>query len=807
MTSAEIADRLRRALGSQYEIRREVGRGGMATVFLAEDLKHRRAVALKVLSAELAESLGAERFRREIATSAKLQHPHILTVLDSGETSEGLLWFTMPYVDGESLRARLERERQLPLEDAVGITREVALALDFAHGNGVVHRDIKPENILLTRDRQALVADFGIARALTSPSGRETLTATGITLGTPAYMSPEQAAGDRAVDARSDIYSLGAVCYEMLVGEPPFTGPTAQAILAKVLSGDAPSVRQSRPAVPEDVDSAIRRALAPVPADRFATSTQLANALEAGVRGGAPSRVASAGGPASRRLLPGPRRMRPGFAFLGLGFLLGIGALFAWRARSGTPGAKVASLAVMPFANGDTDANTEYLSDGLTESLIASLTHVPGLRVKSRSSVFHYKGKDVDLEQAGTALGVPALVTGRVVPRGDSIEVSAELVEARDNTELWGHRYGGKRADIITIEEQIAGDLAAALRGSLTDSAKRQVTQQGTRDREAYELYLRGRYAWNKRTLPDIRSAIVYFDQAIARDPGYAEAYSGLADAYVVLPQYFDTSSDDIPKADAAARKALELDPGLAHPHAVLGVNAMEYHWDFAAGEAEFKRAFALDESDPTAHQWYAECLALLGGREDEAIAENDRARALDPLSPIIRASGGDVLIRARRFDQSMARLQTLLAENPTFGLAHAFLAEAYTGKRMYAEAIAEYVTLDSLSPTGPGGIANGLAMQRAYRAGGERAALRTALSFERAQVRKGLTPPYFVATTAAQLGDRDEAFRWLDSAYRSRFWLMVGLKTDYQLDSLRSDPRFAALVRKIGLPTVAARP
>jgi TolB-like protein/Tfp pilus assembly protein PilF len=481
--------------------------------------------------------------------------------------------------------------------------------------------------------------------------------------------------------------------------------------------------------------------------------------------------------------------------------LLGIGALFALRSRNATPGAKVESLAVMPFANGDGDPRTEYLSDGITESLIASLTHVPGLRVKSRSSVFHYRGKDVDLQRAGTALAVPALVTGRVVPRGDSVEVSAELVEVRDNTELWGQRYSGKSGDIITIEERIAGDLAAALRGSLTDSTKERVTRQGTHDREAYELYLRGRYAWNKRTLSDIRSSISYFEQAIAKDPGYAQAYSGLADAYVVLPQYADTSSDDIPKADAAARKALELDPALAHPHAVLGANAIEYHWDFPAGEAEFKRALALDESDPTAHQWYAECLALLGGREEEAIAENDRARALDPLSPIISASGGDVLIRAGRLNESVARLRTVLAEYPTFALAHVFLAEAYFGKHMYPEAIAEYVKLDSLSPMGQGALGEGLAMQRAYRAGGERAALRASLSFQREQWRKGLTPPYFVAATAAELGERDEAFRWLDSAYKARFWLMVGLKTDYQLDSLHSDPRFTVLARKIGLP------
>ncbi len=340
MTQAELLARLQAALAAQYTIGREIGRGGMATVYLAEDLKHRRPVALKVLHLELAETLGPERFRREITFAAKLQHPHILTVLDSGETADGLLWFTMPFVEGESLRNRLRRERQLSSEDAVRITREVAQALDYAHRHGVIHRDVKPENILLTADGQALVADFGIARTLRNHTGEHPITGTGIAIGTPTYMSPEQASGDSHIDARTDVYGLAAVCFEMLVGEPPFTGATSQAILAKVLSGDTPSVRRTRPAAPPGIDAAIQKALSPVPADRFATPVLFAQALEAAERSGATGAVtqsavsAESRPPAMPLPVAGSRRPFPaGVALLGLGFVIGVGVLFAWRSH------------------------------------------------------------------------------------------------------------------------------------------------------------------------------------------------------------------------------------------------------------------------------------------------------------------------------------------------------------------------------------------------------------------------------------------------------------------------------------------
>jgi eukaryotic-like serine/threonine-protein kinase len=400
VTAGGDRDSLQAALGATYALEREIGRGGMATVYLARDTKHHRPVALKVLHPELAASLGPERFRREITFAAGLQHPHVLTVLDSGETADGQLWFTMPYVEGESLRARLTRERQLPVEEAVRITREVGGALDFAHRRGVIHRDIKPENILLTTDGQALVADFGIARAL-GPSGSDTLTDAGTAVGTPAYMSPEQAAGERALDARTDTYSLAAVLYEMLAGEPPFTGPTAQAVVAKRLSSEPPSVRRSRPTVSESMDAAIRKALAVVPADRFGTTADFVKALDAAQISGA-TVAATAGSAAPAKT---GRRAPVGAALLGLGFLIGVGVLFAWRGRGSPPdGAGPVRVAVLPFENlGDTaDA---YFADGLTDAVRGKLTAVPGLAVIAPASSAQYRHTTKTPQQISAELG------------------------------------------------------------------------------------------------------------------------------------------------------------------------------------------------------------------------------------------------------------------------------------------------------------------------------------------------------------------------------------------------------------------
>jgi TolB-like protein len=455
---------------------------------------------------------------------------------------------------------------------------------------------------------------------------------------------------------------------------------------------------------------------------------------------------------------------------------------------------------VLPFANGGGDANTDYLSDGITESLIGNLAHVPQLKVKSRNSVFRYKGKDVDAQKAGNDLGVSALVIGRVVPRRDSIEVSAELTDVRDNTEIWGQHYSGKNADILALQQQIASDIADKLRSKLSTSEKQQVTKQGTQNPEAYELYLRGRYSWNKRTPSDIATAISYFNQAISKDPGYALAYSGLADAYSIMPNFGGTPSENYPKANAAARKALELDASLARPHAVLGSSEIEYEWDFAGGEAEFKKAFELDPNDATAHQWYADEIASTGGREQEALAEMNRAHQLDPLSPAISADTGVIHFFARQYDEAIVICKKLANENPTFAQAHSCLIGAYWGKRMYPQVIEEWKSYGQLS-----GDRNesefASAMEQGFRSAGWKGALTKGIETRQAQRKTGYSSAYVIAQLYADFGDADQAFRWLNTAYQERDFFLFGLKTDFLFDPLHSDPRFAELVRKVGLP------
>ncbi len=460
------------------------------------------------------------------------------------------------------------------------------------------------------------------------------------------------------------------------------------------------------------------------------------------------------------------------------------------------------SVAVLPFTNEQRGANTDYLSDGITESLIASLAHLPQLKVRSRDSVFRYKGKDIGVQTAGTNLRVSVVVSGRVMQHGDTIEVSAELTDVRDNSEIWGHRYVGKHTDLISLQQQMAGDIAARLRSTLKSADRQQITNEGTLDPEAYSLYLKGRYAFNSRSYANVRTAISYFDQAIARDPEDALAYSGLADAYSVLPFFGANPRECSPKSNAAARKALELDPSLAHPHAILGTNEMQYDWDFAGGESEFRKAFELDPNDATAHQWYAENLAALGGREQEALAEINKARELDPQSPIIRRVIGSVLVAARRFDEAIAVCRQLENEDPTNALAHDCLGYAYWGKRMYAEAVNEWKAYGQASGN-PEDIEFTAALDRGFHSAGWNRALTDVIAVVEAQHRSSYYSPLMIARYYSDLGDKEKAFAWLNIAYREHDWLLMGLNTQFQLDPLRSDPRFAELVSRVGLPKI----
>lgn len=458
------------------------------------------------------------------------------------------------------------------------------------------------------------------------------------------------------------------------------------------------------------------------------------------------------------------------------------------------------SVAVLPFTNERGDANADYLSDGITESLIGNLAHVPQLKVRSRDSVFRYKGKDTEVRTVGSNLGVAVVVSGRVMLQGDSVVVSTEMTDVRDNTEIWGHRYTGKSANIISLQQQIAGDIAGKLRSTLSPAARQQVINQGTQDAEAYSLYLKGRYAWNKRTRADLETAVSDFNQAIAEDPEYSLAYSGLADTYSVLPFFGANPNEMLAKSNAAARKSLELDSTLAHPHAVLGSNEMGYEWDFAGGEAEFKKAIELDPNDATAHQWYAESLSNLPGREEEALAEINRAHQLDPLSPIISRVMGGIQVTIRHYDEGISVCKELANENPTFATAHDCLAYAYWGKQMYPQVIEEWKVYGQLDGNADD-IDFAAALDQGFRSSGWKGALAQAIKSVQARRKTKYYSPYIIARLYADVGDKEQAFQWLDTAYREHDFLLVGLAIEFQFDPLRSDPRFAELLRKVGFP------
>jgi serine/threonine-protein kinase len=650
----------------------------MATVFLARDVKHDRPVALKVLLPELAASLGPDRFQREIRLAAGLQHPHILTVHDSGETA-GQLWFTMPFVEGESLRDRLRRERQLSVEDAVQIAREAARALDYAHQRGVIHRDIKPENILLTKDGSTLVADFGIARAL---GADEHLTQTGMSVGTPAYMSPEQAAGDRNLDGRTDIYSLGAVLYEMLAGESPYAGPTVQAMLLKRLTDPVPSVRRVRPTVPEAIDHAIQKALAPVLADRYATAGQLAQALQAA---GSPTATPTAisipapalAAPAASSPSPGvnPRRVPVGAITLSLGFLIGLGVLFAWRrthpaAEAGSPG-EAKLLAVLPFENlgGPED---EYFADGITDEVRGKLSAVPGLHVIASGSASQYKHTTKSPQAIGRELGVDYLLVGKIrwekgAGGASRVRVSPELVEVTPGaaaTTKWQQPFDAALNDVFQVQADIASRVAQALDVAIGAGQREALAEKPTANLAAYDAFLKGEGAGVGSDVPSQRRAIEFYEQAVALDSTFEQAWAHLSRAHALVYYLGAPTAADAEAARAAAERAVALGPGRADGQLAIGA----YHH---LVRGDLTRAVAAYETGLRLAPESAELLAALAraemslGRWDGALDHFRRAQALDPRSGNIAWRLATELLWLRRYPEALDATQRGLAIAP----------------------------------------------------------------------------------------------------------------------------------------------
>jgi TolB-like protein len=655
------------ALADRYRIERELGRGGMATVYLARDLRHDRPVALKVLHPELAAALGPERFQREIRMAARLQHPHILAVHDSGET-DGRLWFTMPYVEGESLRDRLTRERQLPVKDAVRLTRETALALDFAHRHGTVHRDIKPENILLV-DGQALVADFGIARALAG-EGDAKLTETGLAIGTPAYMSPEQAAGDRNLDARTDIYSLGTVLYEMLAGEPPFTGPTAQSMIARRLTESPRPLREVRDTIPESVAQAALKALAKSPADRFATAAEFARALEAAPTTGTQP-VAQAHAPAGRRRVP------PLALALGVGFVLGLGVLFGWLRTHGPgdadTGAGPRLLAVLPFQNLG-DSTDEYFADGITDEVRGKLATLPGLQVIASSSAGEYKGTTKSPQVIAKELGVSYLLLGKIrwekQPGGRSrVRVSPELVQVAPGgtpTTKWQRAFDASITDVFQVQADIASRVAQALNLALEDNTQQQLAAKPTQNLAAYDAYLKGVEAINKGGTPlALRQGLDHFERAVALDTGFAQAWARLSDAASLLAVSSVAAPELSSRSLYAARRALALAPDRPEGHVALGNYYRRVEGDFQKAVEEYDAG--LNPGAPN-----AELLRYKGIAEqnlahyDSSAALLRKAYLLDPRSSSTANTYAGALRYLRRYTEAREADDRAVALEPT---------------------------------------------------------------------------------------------------------------------------------------------
>jgi serine/threonine protein kinase/tetratricopeptide (TPR) repeat protein len=831
---------------SHYRIVSKIGAGGMGEVYLAQDTRLDRKVALKILPAKVASNRDRmDRFVREAKSAAALSHPNIAQIFEIGE-HEGTHFIAMEFVEGVTLREKIYRERT-ELRKLLRYLQHVAEGLAKAHAVGIVHRDLKPDNIMITRDGHAKILDFGLAKLIEATVPKpdregglsEVATAVmpqhstpGVIMGTVGYMSPEQAQGKtNEIDQRSDIFSFGCILFEAATRHKAFEGDSVVKSLHSLIYEPAPQIKDLNPSAPVDLQRIIRRCLAKDPEDRYQSIKEVAielkelrRELETGAdfdttvppvgsatarstdgdstvqstaarAGSIPPTVSSA-----EYLLSGIRKnKRSAGVVLAILFVLISGASYwAFKYRGSASGGTEAinSIAVLPFQNKSADADTDYLSDGLAESLIFRLSQLPGLKVSPTTSVMRYKGKDTDIAKVASELGVDAVMTGRLVKRGDNLNITVELVDIRNNKSLWGEQYERKMSDLLATQREIAAAITQKLQLKLAGSDTKGITKRYTDNNEAYQLYLKGRFYFARRTDEDIRRSIELFQQAIKLDPNFALAYVGVSESYNVMPSYpYMSPNEANPLAKAAVVRALEIDPDLPEAHTVAGMIAATYDWDWVKAEREFKRSLELDPNLAITHYRYAWVYLSPMGRHDEAIAEMKRAMELEPLSLVQGANFAAVYLYARQFDKALDQAKKTYDLDPSMVTGQNWMCHSYDVNGMYAESLAISEKATQLNRSLLAGLGY------AYAKSGRRQEAEAVLKQWKEIEKTKYVANYWIAIVHAALGENDAAFAELEKAYREHDWFLQRLKTDPFMDPLRGDPRFKDLVRRLGLP------
>jgi TolB-like protein/tRNA A-37 threonylcarbamoyl transferase component Bud32/Tfp pilus assembly protein PilF len=782
----DLRNDLQAELGASYTVERELGGGGMSRVFLAEEAALGRRVVVKVLPPDLSTGVNVDRFRREVRLAAQLQHPHIVPLLTAGDAG-GTLYYTTPFIAGETLRQRLTRERQLSTADAVRLTCEIAEALAYAHSQGVVHRDVKPENVLLS-DGHALLTDFGIAKAIEHARGN-TLTVTGLAIGTPQYMAPEQAEGAGEIDGRADVYALGCLLYELLVGQPAFTGSTAQAIVAQHFAAPFPHVNHSRPDVPPGVDRAIQRATAKSPLDRWATASEFAQSLREGAE---PPRL-DVFGPAT-----GGSQYRRGSRILVLGLvvvsLVAVAGFVVWPRMHATK----ASIAVVPFVSLNHAAEDLPFGEGMAMEITDVLGRIPGLNVKAASLSREASVREPDPQRTGQLLHVASLLQGTIQRSGDRVHVSAQLVSVADGFSQWTGKYDFDFKDVFAVQDTIARAIAAELRVKLGAPQQSQLARAATTNADAHALYLRGMYVWNRRTGPDLKRAIELFEEAVAKDPRYVQAEAGIAMAYVVLPIQTDFPADSAIRAGArAAAAALAIDSLSAEAHAALGFANFVMNRN-AFAERELRRAVALDSAFDTAHEWLGMLLAHTG-HPDEAIREGRRSMELDPLSRVDMIVLGTSLYQAGRFADAEREFRDVIAFDSMYLSSYRSMVFPLAAQNRAREAVAYEVK--GLVRASARISLNVSELALAYAEAGQKDEAMKLLTELLDAGRHPRPRAAGIALVYEALGDRQSAVRWLERAVDGHDVLLLNFSRGRIFDGLRGDSRGAALLAKSESP------